>query len=391
MAHQALAAMMPQFGDVVIGVSCRGGLGGDGMSRRNTRQGKAKRRAERERRQRSTPSGQGPQAPEVQAVGPKTSGIQAFLAVPRPDGPGPLNSDKRGSGGRSAADGALVTVEEPDEITVEEPDEADLDTSADPGDFGGLDADDADLQATLTVLAVLADDIGEDSEVADDLAGDTDDPMEDGGGLVDDADDPMGEADDLVGDAGGLVDEADLVSDADDLVSDAGGPEVPDGPDRPEGPEGPEDLGEPETGQPPAKAAGEDEEVLAFSDDDDDLPAARGMVAGATADPVKDDLKQIGKVPLLNAEQEVDLAKRIEAGLFAEEKLAEGDENVLRDVRKDLEWVAEDGRRAKDHLLEANLRLVVSLAKRYTGRGMLFLDLIQEGNLGLIRAVEKFD
>ena len=171
------------------------------MSRRNTRQGKAKRRAERERRQRSTPSGQGPQAPEVQAVGPKASGIQAFLAVPRPDGPGPLNPDKRGSGGRSAADGGLVTVEEPDEITAEEPDEADLDTSADPGDFGGLDADDADLQATLTVLAVLADDIGEDSEVADDLAGDTGDLIGDADDLIEDTDVLAGDADDVASDA----------------------------------------------------------------------------------------------------------------------------------------------------------------------------------------------
>jgi RNA polymerase primary sigma factor len=145
----------------------------------------------------------------------------------------------------------------------------------------------------------------------------------------------------------------------------------------------------------PAKPAaeggeGDDEETFVFGDDDDDLPAAQVAVAGATADPVKDYLKQIGKVPLLNAEQEVELAKRIEAGLFAEEKLAE-DLRLNADQRIDLEWIAEDGRRAKNHLLEANLRLVVSLAKRYTGRGMLFLDLIQEGNLGLIRAVEKFD
>jgi RNA polymerase primary sigma factor len=139
------------------------------------------------------------------------------------------------------------------------------------------------------------------------------------------------------------------------------------------------------------KAPGEgDEEIFVFGDDDDDLPAAQVAVAGATADPVKDYLKQIGKVPLLNAEQEVELAKRIEAGLFAEEKLAES-HRMSTDQRIDLEWIAEDGRRAKNHLLEANLRLVVSLAKRYTGRGMLFLDLIQEGNLGLIRAVEKFD
>ncbi|MDQ6525347.1 RNA polymerase sigma factor [Nocardioides sp. LHD-245] len=124
--------------------------------------------------------------------------------------------------------------------------------------------------------------------------------------------------------------------------------------------------------------------------DETDEPAQQVMVAGATADPVKDYLKQIGKVPLLNAEMEVELAKRIEAGLFSDEKLAKGGK-LSPKVSEELEWIAEDGRRAKNHLLEANLRLVVSLAKRYTGRGMLFLDLIQEGNLGLIRAVEKFD
>ena len=123
---------------------------------------------------------------------------------------------------------------------------------------------------------------------------------------------------------------------------------------------------------------------------DDDAPAQQVMSAGATADPVKDYLKQIGKVALLNAEQEVDLAKRIEAGLFAEEQLNSG-KRLDAKYRRELEWIANDGRHAKNHLLEANLRLVVSLAKRYTGRGMLFLDLIQEGNLGLIRAVEKFD
>ena len=124
--------------------------------------------------------------------------------------------------------------------------------------------------------------------------------------------------------------------------------------------------------------------------DESDEPVQQVMVAGATADPVKDYLKQIGKVPLLNAEMEVELAKRIEAGLFSDEKLAKGTK-IAAKALEELEWIAEDGRRAKNHLLEANLRLVVSLAKRYTGRGMLFLDLIQEGNLGLIRAVEKFD
>ncbi|MET9854952.1 RNA polymerase sigma factor [Streptomyces sp. NPDC006450] len=151
-----------------------------------------------------------------------------------------------------------------------------------------------------------------------------------------------------------------------------------------------------EKGPGAAKAESEDEEEGAeskgfvISDDEDDAPAQQVAVAGATADPVKDYLKQIGKVPLLNAEQEVELAKRIEAGLFGEDKLANSDKLAPK-LKRELEIIAEDGRRAKNHLLEANLRLVVSLAKRYTGRGMLFLDLIQEGNLGLIRAVEKFD
>jgi RNA polymerase primary sigma factor len=150
---------------------------------------------------------------------------------------------------------------------------------------------------------------------------------------------------------------------------------------------------EPEEAPAPAaekKPTSEDESFV-IGDDDEDAPAQQIAAAGATADPVKDYLKQIGKVPLLNAEQEVELAKRIEAGLFAEEKLALERTVLEFQVLDDLEWIAEDGRRAKNHLLEANLRLVVSLAKRYTGRGMLFLDLIQEGNLGLIRAVEKFD
>ncbi|GAB2845538.1 hypothetical protein GCM10022221_51090 [Actinocorallia aurea] len=146
---------------------------------------------------------------------------------------------------------------------------------------------------------------------------------------------------------------------------------------------------------PKPRAAGEKDEeegfVLTDTDDDEDAPVQQIVAAGATADPVKDYLKQIGKVPLLNAEQEVELAKRIEAGLFAEERLANEVGRLSEEDLEDLEWIAEDGRRAKNHLLEANLRLVVSLAKRYTGRGMLFLDLIQEGNLGLIRAVEKFD
>ncbi|MGH3310232.1 MAG: RNA polymerase sigma factor [Streptomyces sp.] len=141
---------------------------------------------------------------------------------------------------------------------------------------------------------------------------------------------------------------------------------------------------------PTAEVKNENEGFVLSDDDEDDAPAQQVAAAGATADPVKDYLKQIGKVPLLNAEQEVELAKRIEAGLFAEDKLAAADKLAPK-LKRELEIIAEDGRRAKNHLLEANLRLVVSLAKRYTGRGMLFLDLIQEGNLGLIRAVEKFD
>ncbi|WP_456824258.1 RNA polymerase sigma factor [Cellulomonas sp. P5_E12] len=143
--------------------------------------------------------------------------------------------------------------------------------------------------------------------------------------------------------------------------------------------------------KPAAKEEESEDSGFVYSDaDDDDAPAQQVVTAGATADPVKDYLKQIGKVALLNAEQEVDLAKRIEAGLFAEERLNAGI-TMEPKIKRELEWIANDGRRAKNHLLEANLRLVVSLAKRYTGRGMLFLDLIQEGNLGLIRAVEKFD
>jgi len=130
--------------------------------------------------------------------------------------------------------------------------------------------------------------------------------------------------------------------------------------------------------------------IVLRSSDEEDVPTVTTAIPGATADPVKDYLKQIGKVALLNAAEEVELAMRIEAGLFAEEKLAT-EKGLPKKLERELKWVARDGQRAKSHLLGANLRLVVSLAKRYTGRGMQFLDLIQEGNLGLIRAVEKFD
>ena len=316
------------------------------MSRRNTRQGKARRRAERGHLQ---VTGRERKRPSTSDPGPRAVEDQAVQAAPRPGGSGPRNSDEHGSELRSDADGGL---------TAAELDAADLDTdadleNADLDDLSDLDPDDADLQAAL----------------AD----------------------------------GDLADISDVADVAEELAGDLDGPEVPDGS---------VDSGDPEADQPSAEAdveaeapgaAGaqvvkiapdsgrEDEEIFVFGDDDDDLPAAQVVVAGATADPVKDYLKQIGKVPLLNAEQEVELAKRIEAGLFAEAKLAEAGHTLSAGDRIDLEWIAEDGTRAKNHLLEANLRLVVSLAKRYTGRGMLFLDLIQEGNLGLIRAVEKFD
>jgi RNA polymerase primary sigma factor len=130
-------------------------------------------------------------------------------------------------------------------------------------------------------------------------------------------------------------------------------------------------------------------------DQDEDRARARKEVEQAlkapTNDPVRMYLKEIGRVALLTAQEEVDLAKRIEAGLFASDKLQENGTELSEEEWRDQRWIENDGARAKRHLVEANLRLVVSIAKRYVGRGMAFLDLIQEGNLGLIRAVEKFD
>ena len=288
-------------------------------------------------RKRPRTSGQEPRAVEDQAAaGPG-----------RPSGP---DSDEYGSEARSDADASLATVGL--DGNADDLDGSDLD------EFGDLDADDADIQAALAEGDLDEPDLADVAAAADDLGDD----------LAVDAE----AADGLDALEGPEPDQAAAETDAEA-----------------EGPEGPDVSGARVVKISPE--GGEDEEIYVFGDDDDDLPAAQVAVAGATADPVKDYLKQIGKVPLLNAEQEVELAKRIKAGLFAEEKLAEGRHSLSTDQRIDMEWIAEDGTRAKNHLLEANLRLVVSLAKRYTGRGMLFLDLIQEGNLGLIRAVEKFD
>jgi RNA polymerase primary sigma factor len=180
------------------------------------------------------------------------------------------------------------------------------------------------------------------------------------------------------------VDTDDAVEEADDDADAAGGKKAApaDGDDSDE-----EEATKPAFTEPLPTGA-----IVISSSDEDDVPVYSTQITGATADPVKDYLKQIGKVPLLNAAEEVELAMRIEAGLFAEEKLSHmSAAEKTGQLGLDLQWVARDGQRAKSHLLGANLRLVVSLAKRYTGRGMQFLDLIQEGNLGLIRAVEKFD
>jgi len=280
---------------------------------------------------------------------------QALREAPEA-GPGDL-TDADGPGGEDGLDAA-----DPDPADLEDvagladadmagPDEAELDVAA--AALDGVDLEDLGDLAEVDVDGVGVD-LGEDEETTDAAAEDLDDAL---------ADTPLTEAP-----APGLAA--------------PGGEPVPAA--------GAAAAAEQAGVTRPGAGEGEDE-AFVYGDDDDDLPAAQVASAGATADPVKDYLKQIGKVPLLNAEQEVELAKRIEAGLFAEEKLADPPAGAATEQHWDMEWIAEDGRRAKNHLLEANLRLVVSLAKRYTGRGMLFLDLIQEGNLGLIRAVEKFD
>lgn len=186
-----------------------------------------------------------------------------------------------------------------------------------------------------------------------------------------------------------LEDVEDIDADVDDLEVDADDADEDDSEDK----DSDDDASsQDQDSKPQTVAAVRSKGGFVVSDSDEtDEPVQQVTVAGATADPVKDYLKQIGKVSLLNAEQEVDLARRIEAGLYAEELLKTTSNDLSSRQRRELHILAQDGQQAKNHLLEANLRLVVSLAKRYTGRGMQFLDLIQEGNLGLIRAVEKFD
>jgi RNA polymerase primary sigma factor len=177
-----------------------------------------------------------------------------------------------------------------------------------------------------------------------------------------------------------------------------------DGPPDIEGGPGAEDLADVEVevdeitveADEPEAAEGPGAEDFVWDEEESEAlrQARKDAELTASADSVRAYLKQIGKVALLNAEEEVELAKRIEAGLYAAERVRRAEESTEKlspQLRRDLRWIVRDGERAKNHLLEANLRLVVSLAKRYTGRGMAFLDLIQEGNLGLIRAVEKFD
>ena len=186
-----------------------------------------------------------------------------------------------------------------------------------------------------------------------------------------------------------LEDVEDIDADVNDIEVDADDEDEDDSEDKDSDDDAPS---QDQDSKPQAVAAVRSKGGFVVSDSDEtDEPVQQVTVAGATADPVKDYLKQIGKVSLLNAEQEVDLARRIEAGLYAEELLKTTSNDLTSRQRRELHILAQDGQQAKNHLLEANLRLVVSLAKRYTGRGMQFLDLIQEGNLGLIRAVEKFD
>ena len=205
-----------------------------------------------------------------------------------------------------------------------------------------------------------------------------------------DSEEPLDEADAVEDAEVDVTDEDIEISEEDLEVDDSDDSEDASGEDADSGEDEDEAKKDKEKDRPAASLAAKGAFVVSDSDDTDE-PVQQVTVAGATADPVTDYLKPIGKVSLLNAEQEVDLARRIEAGLYAEYKLKNEADAMTPKERRELHFLAQDGQLAKNHLLEANLRLVVSLAKRYTGRGMQFLDLIQEGNLGLIRAVEKFD
>jgi RNA polymerase primary sigma factor len=316
---------------------------------------------------RKQPAGQAPkQAPSSQASNGRAAGQRAGR---RSANGKQSNARANGKPNGKQSAGKKAETAEVEIAETAGPDEAQemetwvQDTADSELAIDGLDHP-ADLDAVVDIAVVDVEDVDVELDDADLVDDDVADVEAD---LSDDLSDELTE------------DEADLPEDeADDAdAADEAAPGTPDASAKGKAAETASDEAE--------------DEVIVYGDDDDDLPAAQVAAAGATADPVKDYLKQIGKVPLLNAEQEVELAKRIEAGLFAEEKLAETRLPPGASQLIDLEWIASDGRRAKNHLLEANLRLVVSLAKRYTGRGMLFLDLIQEGNLGLIRAVEKFD
>ncbi len=365
-------------------------------------------------------SGRGPRtADQAVALVPAegTAGGQAVPAARRParesrssarreaggqNGAGPRAGKKEepatgkrqaSSGSQNARQGTKTTAKQSSSELSDRKDHRDygsIDMTADPHLAAQADqdpelADTAELEADPDLADVA--ELEADPDLADVAELEADPDLADVAFL--DVEAELEELENLDGDAAESEDELGLVGDSD--LTDISEPAA-DSADESEPVSGGEDAAagtRAETGEEGGEES--DDEAFVYGEDDEDLPAAQVAVAGATSDPVKDYLKQIGKVPLLNAEQEVELAKRIEAGLFAEEKLADSRDSLRSETRLDLEWIADDGRRAKNHLLEANLRLVVSLAKRYTGRGMLFLDLIQEGNLGLIRAVEKFD
>jgi len=205
------------------------------------------------------------------------------------------------------------------------------------------------------------------------------------------ADGDPGIEDEVETEPGELEDDADIALDDEDLATDGEAEAPTSGAVTPAAATDEEDD---DTAEPSEKDKASGDFVWDEEESEALRQARKDAELTASADSVRAYLKQIGKVALLNAEEEVELAKRIEAGLYATQlvgELAEKGEKLPAAQRRDMMWICRDGDRAKNHLLEANLRLVVSLAKRYTGRGMAFLDLIQEGNLGLIRAVEKFD